>query len=149
MMKLKINLMLLLASTFIISCADGVVDKPADLENVEQNTEFDWVVDEFADIKVLRYQIPGWEDLSLKEQKLVYYLVQAGLSGKTQLLRRSLPDIRDSVNKFLSLNKHNIIKIQCFPFIMYLKKDNAYRIDAGHDSGNFFFEISPLTRRDR
>ena len=82
MMKLKINLMLLLASTFIISCADGVVDKPADLENVEQNTEFDWVVDEFADIKVLRYQIPGWEDLSLKEQKLVYYLVQAGLSGR-------------------------------------------------------------------
>jgi len=33
-------------------------------------------------IKVLRYQIPGWENLSLKEQKLVYYLTQAGLSGR-------------------------------------------------------------------
>lgn len=82
MMKLKSNLVLLIASTFIISCADGVVENPTEVENVEQNTEFDWVVDEFADIKVLRYQIPGWENLSLKEQKLVYYLVQAGLSGR-------------------------------------------------------------------
>ena len=30
---------------------------------------------------MLRYQIPGWENLTLKEQKLVYYLTQAGLSG--------------------------------------------------------------------
>ena len=34
------------------------------------------------DLKILRYQIPGWNDLSLKEQKLVYYLTQAGLSGR-------------------------------------------------------------------
>ncbi|MBU2061257.1 MAG: dipeptidyl peptidase 3, partial [Bacteroidetes bacterium] len=43
---------------------------------------FDYVVEQFADIKVLRYQIPGWENLSLKEQKLVYYLTQAGTSGR-------------------------------------------------------------------
>lgn len=43
---------------------------------------FDYVVEQFADIKVLRYQIPGWKNLSLKEQKLVYYLTQAGTSGR-------------------------------------------------------------------
>ena len=43
---------------------------------------FDYVVEQFADIKVLRYQIPGWENLTLKEQKLVYYLTQAGTSGR-------------------------------------------------------------------
>jgi dipeptidyl-peptidase-3 len=43
---------------------------------------FDYVVEQFADIKVLRYQIPGWENLTLKEQKLVYYLTQAGYSGR-------------------------------------------------------------------
>lgn len=43
---------------------------------------FDYVVEQFADIKVLRYQIPGWESLTLKEQKLVYYLTQAGTSGR-------------------------------------------------------------------
>jgi dipeptidyl-peptidase III len=40
------------------------------------------MVEQFADLKVLRYQIPGWENLTLKEQKLVYYLIQAGLSGR-------------------------------------------------------------------
>ena len=43
---------------------------------------FEYVVEQFADIKVLRYQIPGWENLTLKEQKLVYYLAQAGYSGR-------------------------------------------------------------------
>ena len=81
-MKLKSFLALIFVSTFIVSCADGVVENPVKAEGVEQNAEFDWVVDEFADIKVLRYQIPGWENLSLKEQKLVYYLVQAGLEGR-------------------------------------------------------------------
>ena len=81
-MKLKSFLALIFVSTFIVSCADGVVENPVKAEGVEQNAEFDWVVDEFADIKVLRYQIPGWENLSLKEQRLVYYLVQAGLEGR-------------------------------------------------------------------
>ncbi|MBC7846133.1 MAG: dihydrofolate reductase [Flavobacterium sp.] len=47
-----------------------------------QNDPFEYVVEQFADIKVLRYQIPGWENLTLKEQKLVYYLTQAGYSGR-------------------------------------------------------------------
>jgi dipeptidyl-peptidase-3 len=53
-------------------------------KNVKTATEapFDYVVEQFADIKVLRYQISGWENLTLKEQKLVYYLSQAGYSGR-------------------------------------------------------------------
>ena len=43
---------------------------------------FEYVVEQFADIKILRYRIPGWENLTLKEQKLVYYLTQAGTSGR-------------------------------------------------------------------
>ena len=44
--------------------------------------KFDYTVDQFADLKILRYQIPGWDNLSLEKKKLVYYLVQAGLSGR-------------------------------------------------------------------
>ena len=36
----------------------------------------------FADIRVLRYQIPGFDELTLKEKKLVYYITQAGLAGR-------------------------------------------------------------------
>ena len=81
-MKIKSFLMPLLASMAIVSCADSNVANPAEVGEVAQTNDFDYQVDEFADIKVLRYQIPGWEDLELKEQKLVYYLVQAGLSGR-------------------------------------------------------------------
>lgn len=52
---------------------------------VEINTDataFNYSVEQFSDIKILRYQIPGWENLTLKEQKLVYYLTQAGLAGR-------------------------------------------------------------------
>lgn len=38
--------------------------------------------EQFADIQVLNYEIPGWDKLTLKEKKLVYYLAQAGYSGR-------------------------------------------------------------------
>jgi len=62
------------------SIQDQINQQETKQEIVEE--KFDYNVEQFADIKVLRYQIPGWENLSLKEQKLVYYLTQAGLSGR-------------------------------------------------------------------
>ncbi|WP_338407564.1 dihydrofolate reductase [uncultured Flavobacterium sp.] len=55
--------------------------KSSEVKTIE-NHPFEYVAEQFADIKVLRYQIPGWKNLSLKEQKLVYYLTQAGTSGR-------------------------------------------------------------------
>lgn len=46
------------------------------------DASFEYVAEQFADIKVLRYQIPGWENLTLKEKELVYYLTQAGTAGR-------------------------------------------------------------------
>jgi dipeptidyl-peptidase-3 len=64
------------------SCAEEKKDTPQP-ETAQMSTDdFDYQVDQFADLKILRYQIPGWEDLSLKEQQLVYYLTQAGLAGR-------------------------------------------------------------------
>ena len=44
--------------------------------------EFDVHVDRFADVEVLRYQIPGFNELSLQEKKLAYYLSEAALAGR-------------------------------------------------------------------
>lgn len=44
--------------------------------------DFSYFVEQFADVKVLRYKIPGFEELTLKEKQLVYYLTQAGLAGR-------------------------------------------------------------------
>lgn len=54
-------------------------NEDASKENAEQASN---KVDEFADISVLRYRIPDWDKLSLNDKKLVYYLTQAGLSGR-------------------------------------------------------------------
>tara|TARA_Y100000589_G_scaffold330810_2_gene381705 strand:+ start:5150 stop:7225 length:2076 start_codon:yes stop_codon:yes gene_type:complete len=43
---------------------------------------FIWQTEQFADIKILRYQIPGWEQLNKRQQALVYCLNMAGLSGR-------------------------------------------------------------------
>ncbi len=44
--------------------------------------KFNYNVDRFADIAVLRYQVPGFEDLSLRQKELVYYLNEAALQGR-------------------------------------------------------------------
>lgn len=44
--------------------------------------DFDYTVDRFADIEVLRYKVPGFEDLTLNQKLLVYYLTEAALSGR-------------------------------------------------------------------
>ncbi|MDH3651472.1 MAG: dipeptidyl peptidase 3 [Saprospiraceae bacterium] len=48
----------------------------------EVDDTFQWEVDRFADTRVIRYQVPGFDKLSLDQKKLVYYLTQAGLAGR-------------------------------------------------------------------
>ena len=40
------------------------------------------VVDRFADIEVMRYAVPGFEELSLDQKKLIYHLTEAALAGR-------------------------------------------------------------------
>ena len=49
---------------------------------VEQKDDFSFFSEQFADIKILRYQVPGFDELNLSQKKLVYYLTQAGLEGR-------------------------------------------------------------------
>ncbi len=43
---------------------------------------FDYTVDRFADIEVLRYQVPGFETLPLRQKMLIYYLTEAAIAGR-------------------------------------------------------------------
>lgn len=58
--------------------------KPTELADSIASTDstFHYMIDEFADVKILRYEIPGWDHLNLKQKKYVYYLTQAGLAGR-------------------------------------------------------------------
>jgi dipeptidyl-peptidase III len=51
-------------------------------EPAAESDEFKVVADRFADIQVLRYRSPGFEQLSLQQKKLAYYLTEAGMAGR-------------------------------------------------------------------
>lgn len=51
----------------------------------DNNGDFVWKTEQFADIKILRYQIPGWDKLSLKQKQFAYYLTEAGYAGRDMI----------------------------------------------------------------
>ena len=81
----KIALCSIVLAQFFCSCKtlyNSTATMDSNFITVSAEENFPVMVEQFADLKVLRYQIPGWENLTLKEQKLVYYLTKAGLSGR-------------------------------------------------------------------
>lgn len=108
--------MLLLGVGLLASCGEKSPDEntatPANddfskAEAVEPQTVVDedgfvWQTEQFADLRMVRYQIPGWDKLSIDQRKLVYYLTQAGLAGRDimydQNYRHNL-DIRKALEK--------------------------------------------------
>ena len=51
----------------MVSCAD----------NAGKEGGFRYLVDEFADLKIMRYQVPGWDALTLQQKEYVYHLAEA------------------------------------------------------------------------
>ena len=60
-----------LAAT-LMSCSDKAA----------QEGEFKYLIDEFADLKIMRYQVPGWDALSLQQKEYVYHLAEAAKYGR-------------------------------------------------------------------
>ena len=51
-------------------------------EAEQSAAEFQFEADRFADIRILRYQVPGFENFTVQQKELLYYLSQAGMSGR-------------------------------------------------------------------
>ncbi|MDR2816283.1 MAG: dipeptidyl peptidase 3, partial [Proteiniphilum sp.] len=66
--------LLLMTITMMTACTEG--------RKVETIPPFNYTVDRFADIQVLRYQVPGFETLSLQQKLLLYHLSEAALMGR-------------------------------------------------------------------
>ena len=73
---MKKSFILLIVMAIFWSC------QPKQQEDAVNSGEFKYISEQFADLKIIRYQIPGFDQLSLDQKKLVYYLTQAGLSGR-------------------------------------------------------------------
>ena len=118
-MKIKLVLCNLFLCFILFNCNN------IDSDLITFEDDFEYSVDEFSDIKVLRYDIPGWENLTLKEQKLVYYLTQAGLSGRDimwdQNYRHNL-DIRNALENVYRNYVGDKSSSEWLSFEVYLKR---------------------------
>ena len=77
----------------LVSCSDKAAEK-----------EFRYLMDEFADLKIMRYQVPGWDELTLQQKEYVYHLAEAAKYGRDiiwmQNCRYNLP-VRKVVENIL------------------------------------------------
>jgi dipeptidyl-peptidase-3 len=125
-MKIKFLIGMLMVSFIFYSCNEGNKDKDSETTEAKADeSKFNYNVEQFADIKVLRYEIGGWDELTLKEQKLAYYLTQAGLSGRDimwdQNYRHNLA-IRTALEKVYSDYKGDKSSPDWTSFETYLKR---------------------------
>lgn len=88
----------------MISCAGMAAALVSCADKAAQKDDFKYLVDEFADLKIMRYQVPGWDGLSLQQKEYVYHLSEAAKYGRDiiwmQNCRYNLP-IRKTLENIL------------------------------------------------
>ena len=77
-MKIKKTIILMTMSSIMLFSCNSSKQKA----NEEPKVEFKYMLEQFADIKIMRYQVPGWDSLTLKQKELVYYLSEAAKAGR-------------------------------------------------------------------
>jgi len=75
MRQLK-NILFIIIGITTMSCS-------TDQKNKQDN--FKYATEQFADLRIQRYQVPGFEELSLRQKQLAYFLYQASLSGRDMI----------------------------------------------------------------
>ena len=82
MNKMKNLRPILIATTMILSLSSLLSCNKKAEEPTPAPEQASWVIDKFDDIKVLRYEVPGFENLPLQQKTLIYYLAQATKAGR-------------------------------------------------------------------
>ncbi|SFP71122.1 dipeptidyl-peptidase 3 family protein [Hymenobacter arizonensis] len=84
MKRLALPAALLLGSLSLMQCSGNKTDAEGTATTTASTDtgDFKVVSEQFADLRMLRYQVPGFEALPAKQKELLYYLYEAGLSGR-------------------------------------------------------------------
>ena len=105
------------AAAALCSCGQG--------EKKTQDNEFHYLLDEFADLKVIRFKVPGWDALSLRQKEYAYHLSEAAKLGRDitwdQYCKWNLP-IRHVVEDILNEYKGDRECADFQNFTVYAKR---------------------------
>src|SRR6478735_4322164 len=89
-MKSKYLILPIAAGLMFSSFKSNPKNGDKDAKTTKKNTamtdkkegKFQYVSEQFADLRILRYEIPGFDELSLQQKELLYYLSEAALCGR-------------------------------------------------------------------
>jgi len=106
-------------------CCGAGTGQAAESKAHAEDESFKVVADQFADIQVLRYQAPGFDQLTLQQKKLAYFLTEAGLAGRDifydQKYRHNLL-VRKTIEGILRSYKGNKQGEDYQKFLVYAKR---------------------------
>ena len=114
-MKHILKMMIVIGSAALAGACSGPGQK-------SQN-DFKYTIDSFADLKVMRYQIPGWENLSLQQKEYAFHLAEAAKYGRDILWDQNCKDnlrVRHALEAILETNVEDGPQWQ--DFLVYAKR---------------------------
>lgn len=83
MKQFTFNAMIVSGALFMASCVDaGNKDAKATDTKTGTDTKYEILAESFADLQLLRYQVPGWDQLTAQQKEFAYYLSEASLAGR-------------------------------------------------------------------
>ncbi len=116
----------------LAACKSNLSDYTKDEKMVQQDTTkkettepFEYVSEQFADLRILRYEIPGFDELTLQQKELLYYLSEAALAGRDinwdQNYKYNLT-IRQTLEAIVSSYKGDVNSEDYKKFLVYTKR---------------------------
>ena len=113
-----VKIMLIASATALLAACKGAPGK-------EDAKDFKYTIDSFADLKVMRYQIPGWEDLTLQQKEYAYHLAEAAKYGRDILWDQNCKEnlrVRHAVEAILETESIDKETPEYQDFLVYAKR---------------------------
>ena len=91
----------------------------------DKGDKFNYLLDEFADLKVMRYKVPGWENLSLKQKEYAYHLSEAAKWGRDIIWDQNCAlnlELRKAIEAILNNYEGDKTSEDYAAFLIYAKR---------------------------
>lgn len=91
----------------------------------EGKDKFKYQTEQFSDVRILRYQVPGFDQLSAKQKEMLYYLYEAALAGRDIMYDQNFKynlTIRKTLETIIANTKNDKANAEYQKFMIYAKK---------------------------